>query len=289
MDFILLFLLKKINKNSSNAFRMLIAAAFGAMMACIVGICYWMNDVIKFFLMYIVSSMLMVLIAFGKRKKVDLLKQVIVLYIITYFIGGFMNSIYYYTNLRYHLVRLGEGILYSDISWKVVIITILILTPVILYVIGFLRWFRDIADQTVQVELVMENKSIYTKGLMDTGNCLYDPVNKRPVMVIENTLMDDLLSSEFKEDVEEAKQYIQKDDASSSELNIKPEHLLRLRFVPYQSIGKKQGILIGLILDKVIIHTGKETICNEKVTAAICDNKLSSKEEYHVILHKELL
>jgi stage II sporulation protein GA (sporulation sigma-E factor processing peptidase) len=65
--------------------------------------------------------------------------------------------------------------------------------------------------------------------------------------------------------------------------------LLRLRIIPYSSIGQAQGMMFGLMLDHLVIHTGKETFCCNKITAAISDNSLSPKEEYHVILHKELL
>jgi stage II sporulation protein GA (sporulation sigma-E factor processing peptidase) len=134
----------------------------------------------------------------------------------------------------------------------------------------------------------MEERKVITMGLMDTGNCLYDPIYKRPVMVIEDSLMEELLSTEFRKELEEAKNYVQGNNFDISGLNMESEHLLRLRFVPYTSVGKT-GMMIGLILDKVLIHTGKETICNEKVTVAICDNQLSTKENYHVILHTGLI
>lgn len=288
IDFILLYLLKKVNRKSSNIPRLIGAAAVGGVVAVIVGIFPWMDVVIRFLLMNIAASILMILIAFGRCKPPDLFKQVVVLYLITYFVGGLINSIYYHINFKLLLMKLGNGMIFSNIPMKFVVITFLVLTPAVLLLIWLLRWYQNNSPQTFEVELVLEDRKICTRGLMDTGNCLYDPIYKRPVMVIEDSLIEKLLSTEFRKELEEAKNYVQRNDFDISKWNMESEHLLRLRFVPYRSVDKT-GMMLGLILDKVLIHTGKETICNEKVIAAICENHLSTKDNYHVILHTGLL
>jgi stage II sporulation protein GA (sporulation sigma-E factor processing peptidase) len=264
------------------------AAAIGAASAVIVSIFPWMNVLLKLFILYAAGAVLMIIAAFGRMKLTDLLKQFIVLNLITYFVGGLMNSIYYHTNLRLYLVNLGNGIIFSNIKMIYVGVTILTIALISLLIIKLLRWYQNSVPETYEVELVLDGRSISTRGLMDTGNCLHDPIYKRPVMVIENSLMESLLKPEFAKELEEAKHYLEGNELDTSRWSIGTESILRLRFIPYRSVGKS-GMLLGIKLDKVLIHTGKETICNEKVTAAFCDNRLSSKDEYHVILHKELL
>jgi len=289
IDFILLFLLKQVNRKSSNVPRLIAAAAIGAIFAVIISIFPWMNVIFRFVLMNVLAAILMLRIAFGKLKKADLFKQVIVLYLITYFVGGLLNSIYYHTNFRLYLLKVGDTLIFSNISWKFVAIVIMLLVPATLFFLWLLRCYQSNEHETYEVELFLENRSVHTKGLIDTGNCLYDPIFKKPVMVIENSLLEELLSTEFRNDLENAKRYMVDSNFNTGQWDIGSEHVLRLRFIPYQSIGETQGMMLGLILDKVLIHTGKETICNEKVTAAICDNHLSTKDDYHVILHKKLL
>lgn len=288
IDFLLLIILKKVNRKSSSRLRLIGAAAIGAVFAVIVSIFPWMNVVLRFVLMYVAASVLMIMIAFGRLRMTDLWKQVISLYLITYFVGGFMNSIYYYTGLRLSLMKVGKGLLFSNISIQFVAIAMLLIAPATIFIIWLLRWYKSNAPETYAIELVLENRSIHTKGLMDSGNCLYDPIYKKPVMVIDNELMDELLSPEFRKDLEDAKRYMEGNDFDNVQWNNNTEHVLRLRFVPYQSIGKT-GMMVGLILDKVLIHTGKETICNEKVTAAISESRLSSRNNFQVILHRGLL
>ncbi|NLP34735.1 MAG: sigma-E processing peptidase SpoIIGA [Clostridiales bacterium] len=288
VDLFLLFLLKLVNKKSSSLPRFLLAAAVGALFAVFTGIFPWMNVVIRFLLMNVVASVVMIRICFGKLMATDLLKQTIVLYLITYFVGGMINSIYHYTDFKLYIMNLGNGIAFSNFSWRFITILLLIIMPLILIILWILRWYQRNSLDTYDVDLVLFDRCVHTTGLMDSGNCLYDPIFKRPVMVMENTLVKELLTPEFYKEFEKAKSYVEGNNFDMNGWNISEEHILRLRFIPYQSIGKS-GVMIGINLDKVMINTGKETICNEKVTAAISDNILSSKNKYQVILHKGLM
>ncbi len=287
-DLILILLLKKVSRKRSRGLRIIGAAAFGALMTVIVSLDPWMHIVLRIVLLYGAGALLMIITAFGRLKWADLLKQFLILNLITYFVGGLMNSIYYQTKLRMYLISLGRGIWFSNVSWLTVAASLLVIALLSLLVLRLFTWYRSLTPETYEVELVLEGRSVHTKGLVDTGNCLYDPIYKRPVMVIENTLIKGLLTPEFARDLEKAKQYLEGNELDTGSWNLGTESILRLRFIPYRSVGKS-GMLLGIQLDKVLIGRGKETICNEKVTAAFCDNPLSSKEEYHVILHKELL
>lgn len=278
IDLILIYLLKKVNKKQSSVLRMSLAAALGAISAVIIALYPWMNQIFKFIIMYVFASIIMILLAFGKLSTSDIIKQWIVLNLITYFVGGLMNSIYYHTSLRALSINKG-GLMY-------LLITVSLITIITLFVIWFLRLYQVHRPLIYDVELLLNDRKIRTKGLMDTGNCLYDPIHRSPVMVIEKNMMDNLLTDKIKEEMDKAKKYL------NGEISEMPwdyaDDGFRFNFIPYRSVGKS-GMLLTIRLDKVIIYTGYESICNEKVTVAICDNKLADKSDYHVILHKELL
>lgn len=288
IDLILILLVKKVNKKRSSNLRIILASAMGAICAAIVSINPWMNPLLRFIWMYIVASLLMVFIAFGKIKPSDMLKQWIVLNLITYFVGGFMNSVYYHTKLRILLIRIGKGNIFSNVSVSYVIFSISIIAIITLFMIWLLRLYQVHKPLIYDVELIIEDRHVRTKGLMDTGNCLYDPIRGKPVMLIENEMIDELLTDKIKEDMETAISYMngKSEDMFRQQAD---DSMLRFSFIPYRSVGGS-GMLLGFRLDKVMIHTDKECICNEGVTAAICDSGLiSGKKDYHVILHKELL
>ncbi len=288
IDFILLFLLKKVNRKAGTIKRMLGASAIGAVISAIAGVFPWMNIIIRFLVLNVGAAVLMIWTAFGRMNKLEMIKQVVTLYLITYFAGGLINSIYYYTDFRAKLYHIGNFLVLSNLSWKIIIFLLLALIPTVYLILWLYRWYQSERKETYETELFYKDKSIHTKGLMDTGNCLYDPIYKKPVMVIENELLKKLLPEQKFKELEAVRNCLNGNEKSGIP-EISTDYDLCLKLIPYQSIGKEKGIMLGLVLDKVIIHSGKETLCNERVTAAIYDNYLSVKGDYHILLHKELV
>jgi len=294
IDFILLLLLKMICKRSTSTGRLLLAAAAGGLIAMVVGIFPWMNVFIRFFIMNVSASVIMLLIAYGISSRAEFIRQLICLYLLTYFLGGFINSIYYHSSFRIKLIRLGS-LISSNLTWKAVALCIAIACPAFFLGLWLFRRANSKRRQTLDTELILGDMRVSTKGLVDTGNCLYDPVFRRPVIIIERMLLMDLMPAEQYESLLAINKLIadKGQESASLELPANCEQMdtlpFKLRFIPYRSVGRQNGILLGLVLDKVLVRQGKDAICNEKVTAAICDDVLSVCNDYHVILHKELL
>lgn len=288
MDLFLLYVLKVINKKSSSLIKLLIASAIGGIATALLGIFPWLNVLIRFILMNIVTSLVMIRIAFGKLYLSDMLKQILVFYVITYFFGGLINSIYYYTDIKIIITNLGNGHYLSNLSWGTLIISILIIIPFVLVLIWLYKWYKSNSREIYDVDLKLLDKSIHIKGFMDSGNCLYDPINKKPVIVVDEETIKELISPEFYLCLEKAKKFLGVEKTDISQCDIKKEDFLKLKLIPYTSVGKK-GVLLGMNVDKVMIYTGKDVICNEKVIVAISNNLISPNKKYQVILHKGLM
>ena len=267
----------------------MIAASIGAIVAVVVGIFPWMNIILRFIFMNIAAAVVMLIIAFGRMKVADLMKQLIALYLITYALGGLMNSIYYHTSFRLQVIRLGNLSLFSNISWKYIITITLLMIPAVMLFKWVYQNYQSSIREVYELEMFLDSNSLSTRGLMDTGNCLYDPIFKKPVIIVEYSLIEELLTPQFRYEYERMKSGLMGEKLDIEEWSNDGTHHYNFRIIPYQSIGKPQGLMLGMILDKVLIHSDKEVLCSEKVIAAVCDNHLSIKNEYHVILHKGLL
>ena len=287
LDYILLFLVKKINKRESSLLRRMIASAFGALIAAIVGMNPWMNRFVRFFVMNIATSSIMLMIAFGRLRKSEMLKQMLVLYLITYTAGGLINSLYYHTNIRMQLITIGNRLIYSNLSIKYIMAAALISLAFSVFFIWMIRKYRSKPGAYLKTELRYGDNRIFTKALRDTGNSLCEPISGKPVIILEKPLLFDLLSKEQQEEFNMIEKIYYGKGVIQE--NLDGIHTLSVRIIPYQSIGKPQGILPGLVIDKVLIHTDNETICIENVIAAICENQLSAKKDYQVILHKDMV
>lgn len=294
IDLILLLLHKMIFKSSTSKSRLFLAAAAGGLTAMIAGIFPWMNVYIRFLILNVISLVIMLLIAYGRAGPAKFLRQFISLYLLTYFMGGFINSIYYHSNFRIKLIRLGNMI-GSNLTWKALAFFVAFACLTIILGLWLFRLANNKKRQTLDTELILGDMKVSTKGLVDTGNCLYDPVFGKPVIIIEKKLLMDLMPAEQYRQLLAIKKLIADNGQeyaaceSYDNCGLTDAIPFKLRFIPYQSVGRQNGILLGLVLDKVLVRQGKDAICNERVTAAIYDDMLSTGNDYHVILHKELL
>lgn len=289
LDFLLLFLLKKINRKESTLMRRTAAAFLGAGVAVLISLYPWMNVILRVVIMNIVAAVLMIIIAFGKMGKGDLVKQVITLYFITYAIGGFINTVYYNTSIKIQLIRLGEFLLYRNISWQFIAAIFAIVVIFMIIIIWLYRCYAGSKMELYDVELFLLQNHMKTKGLFDTGNGLFDPVTKKAVIVVETSMIESLLPDTMREGFYKTKALLEGSHTETVGEDGREEETLPLWLIPFRSIGAQKGMMVGLMLDKLVIYEGSKSSCFNRVIAAVCDNQLSPQNEYHVILHKEFI
>jgi stage II sporulation protein GA (sporulation sigma-E factor processing peptidase) len=289
LDFILLYLLKKINRKESTLIRRTAAAVIGAGAAVLVSLDPWMNVILRMVIMNVVTAIFMIIISFGKMGKGDLVKQVIALYFITYAIGGFINTVYYNTNIKIRLIQFGNFFLYSEISWQFIAAIFLIVFLLMLIIIWFYRCYMGSKMELYDVELFLLNNHIKTKGLFDTGNGLLDPMTGKAVIIVETSLIESMLPDSMRTRFHRTKAILEGNHTGTVAEDDGEEEFLPLKLIPFRSIGTKKGMMVGLVLDKLVIYEGSKSSCINRVIAAVCDNQLSPQKEYHVILHKEYM
>lgn len=297
MDIILLIILKKVRKLNSTTIRLVLAGMVGGINACIIALLPNLNMLIKFIFIYIITTCLMVRIAYRYINLKELIKNIIMLFIITFFFGGLLNSLYYYTNLGYFFRELMINGLLSNVKVKF----FLLLSPIIFIVVRlFIKAFEETIRKThniYEVEVKYGSESVKLKGLYDTGNSLREPISKRPVAIAEYSAVKMLLPDKLKNAIEA---YLKNGFFDQDSIGI--EYAPNIRFIPYKSIGKDKGMLIGVIFNEVIVHSIEEVANNElekngndfvsdnvRTIIAMHNGKLSNNDDYQVILHKELL
>jgi stage II sporulation protein GA (sporulation sigma-E factor processing peptidase) len=298
MDFILLQIVRKILKHSCTKIRIFCGALVGAIGACILAVVPDLNGIIQFLISYIIICFAMISITCHQENRKMKIKAVIVLYITTFFLGGLMNSLYYNSNLGFYFRELVHGKLFTNLGisyYAFIILAVIVVIPI--FIEAFLS-FRRGNLELYQTELTYGDKNIQIIGLLDTGNSLYDPIYGKPVIIVEysalipllsidqaNILKEMIDSVEGNSDTSKAKTYFPK----NSIYNNYGEERLNIMLIPYHSIGKKNGMLPAIFLNRVVVKDGEEQICNEKVLAAVSGSKLSKKSAYQMILHRDIM
>ncbi len=297
IDSVLLLLLKIIVHKKCGILRLLSAAAFGGVTAAFINLLPWLHDRIEgkqvLLLLRVIgyiikpaSLVCMVRIAFGKMNWKELIRLSIILFLVTCFAGGFFNSVYYHTKLRLILIQLDASVIFSNIPMGYILLTFIGIILLTVLLVWLRKRYHGSKKDIYEIELICGAMSTKSKGLVDTGNCLFDPISRKPVIIVEKQVMEQIIPSECVSllQINEIGM-IQKEAAAGQELWDR----YRFRLIPYRSIGKEQGILPGIVLDRIQLRVGEETYCQEKVTAAIYHRALSMGGEYQVILHKGLL
>ena len=136
----------------------------------------------------ILISMMMIWIAFGYKRLRNYTLNLSVFYLITFAMGGAMIGTHYLLRFNFDLsnsIFLASMRGFGDpISWIFVVLGF----PILMFLSRrtFDQWenVKIQYDQLVEVELFINSNTVKLKGLVDSGNQLYDPLSKRPVMIV---------------------------------------------------------------------------------------------------------
>lgn len=263
MDFIILYFTNKIFiKKDIPIKKIIFAAIVGALGVCCL-IFIDVNKILKFIFTYIIINLFMIKIAFNPKTLISSLKYVIFVYIITFIVGGILN-ISYNNNSLYRLIIL-------------ILITLIVLKVLEKLInninIPFKKFYK--------IKIIYESKKVYANGLMDTGNFLETASNK-PIIIAEYDLIKDIIPKNISDFF--YKYY------NFGILNLEDKELMKkIRYIPYSTIGKKDGLLLGVVANNIEIYTDEFSIINDKIIVAVYYGNLTKNKSYQVILHKNLL
>ncbi len=135
-----------------------------------------------------------------------------------------------------------------------------------------------------KVEMKFDQKTCAGKGFLDTGNSLKDPLTSKPVIVAEYDFLKDCLPG----DVREAMENNQDEGRMLDEL-ILSSWSRRLRLIPFTSIGKSNGMLVGIRADEVKVDLGKDHPLYKNMVIGIYKGKLSSHNKYQMLVPAEIV
>ena len=111
-----------------------------------------------------------------------------------------------------------------------------------------------------RVDLYLGSEKYQIKGMIDTGNGLRDPISGKAVNILDRATARKLFGEESIKDV---------------------------RYIPYQSIGKKAGVLPAFQFDRMCVW--RDTECwVERPQIAISEEAISKGGEYVMILNPNL-
>lgn len=282
MNYLILFSTAKLTKSRYKKINILLASVAGAIYA--VFYYYPGFEYLYTWFLKIIFSLFIIVVAFNPYTLKEFCRKILVFYIVSIIFGGAAFGIYYLINgVKFAY----KGIFYID-SFPVKLLLASILLAYIFvrfswgYIISKIKREKILLD----VSIIKEDKKAYLVALLDTGNSLTDPITNLPVLVAEYEAIKELLPLEIQRIFEENKE--NNLNAIASVLS-RSEWITRFRFIPFNSLGVENGLLIGFKPDGIRIedNSGKNFI--RDIIVAIYNKKLSRDGEYSALLHPEIL
>ncbi len=179
MDFTLLLLTGQILHWKRRPGRILLGSFTGAMGAIGLLMLPAQGFFVTFCFGYVMTSALMIRIAFATQGKRQLIKGILYLYGITFLTGGIFQM------------------LFSRITLPIVLAGCFSILILILLLEG-VRGLKYKTQSIYDVTLSYHQRSRTVKGLRDTGNRLKEPIFGRPVCVADAQVMRELLDEHAK-------------------------------------------------------------------------------------------
>lgn len=280
MNYIILFATGVILKIKIKHIRLILASLIGAIytiIAYISALRIYSNIFLKFIL-----SLIIIYIAFNPKSVKKLFKFTLIFYLTSFVFGGAAFALIYIVKPQ-DILR-NNGLVLNTNSLKTIFISAIIAFAII--IIGFKVVKNKISakDMYCNIKIILNQKEIETKAMIDTGNFLREPITNTPVIVVEHTLLYDCMPKEILNHLET----ILGGDFSEIPDKVREEYISRLKVIPFSSLGKQNGMLLGIKADKVIIKSDEEEKENDNVIIGIYNKSLTKRGEYRALLGIEL-
>jgi len=282
MNFSILWITFRISKVKASFWRLWVSAGIGALYAII----FFMPgfEVLNSFFLKIALSLVMLLVAFKFNTLKDFFKAFTFFYVTTFVFGGVALGLYFFTQ-DYIAIERGVFVIKDYPVNKLIIAGVLVI--ILVHTMWrFIRLHLSKDQLLYKVKIYFEGKEVTVDALLDTGNMLLDPVSRHPVMVAEFSKIRELLPQEIQEI------FIgpyEDDFHAILQVVSRSSWIERFRIIPYATVGKAGGILVGFKPDEVLILKNGRWHTAGDIVVGICNHKLSSNQHYQALVHPEIV
>ncbi len=284
INYLILYVTAKFSRYRTSTLRLFSGAIIGALY---VGVIIVEPDIKVFYttLAKILLSFFIIAVTFSPRKVMTFIKTLVIFYISTFIFAGAALAFLFF-NEQGGFVKNGIVYVFGQSKWSLMffsLVTVGIIIKIFMEVIQS-KFTRE--NLLIPVKIAFDNRKIGFPALVDTGNSLKDPLTNIPVMVVEFKALEELLPIEIKDIFKNSKE----DDLSCVTTTISTSKWFsRFRLIPFSSLGKENGMLIGFKPDFIEIGEEEDKRDVKNVIVGIYNRSLSRNEKYKALLGPELV
>lgn len=280
MNYIILFATGIILKKKIIHKRLILSSLLGAIYSIVA---YISNlGIYSSFVLKIILSVLIVYIAYNPQNVKQLCKDVLIFYLSSFVFGGAAFAFIYIIKPQDILMK--NGLFLGTYPLKTIFLGSIIAFIIIITAFKIVRLRITQKDIFCDLEIILNNKKIEVKAMFDTGNLLKEPITNTPVIVVEHTLLYECIPKEILDNLEK----ILGGDFDTVSDEIKNEYMTKLKCIPFSSLGKENGMLLGIKPEAVNVIVDGNIKKIEKVIIGIYNKSLTKRGEYRALIGMEL-
>ena len=226
-----------------------------------------------------ILAIVMVYIAFNPQNMKNMWKQLVIFYLTSFVFGGVALYLIYF--IKPQDVFIKNGIFVGDYVLKAIFLGAIIAFIIIKISIKFMKTKINAKDMFCKIKIKLNGKEIETKAMIDTGNLAKEPITNTPVVIVESSLLEKVLPKEILNSI---------DNILAGKLDgVKEEYISRLRCIPFSSLGKQNGMLLGIKADEIIVEKEEENKISKDVIIGVYERSLTKRGEYRALIGLELI
>lgn len=287
INYLILLVTSKFSKNKAASLRLFLSSLLGTVYLVLMLILPDMKIYTTVF-SKLLLSIAMVAVAFSFRKITVFLKTLAMFYAATFLFAGAGFALMFF-NRDWGIIKNGvlvSPLTFLDTTWTELLLAVAV-TLIILRVVWDTVHSRFIKEKLlVKISITFDNKATVLSALVDTGNSLHDPLTNMPVVVVEFSAIKELLP----EDIRNIFENDSENDLNSVSATIAGSNWFsRFRLIPFTSLGRENGILIGFKPDYIEIAADEEKKGVRDVIVGIYNKALSKNQQYSALMNPELI
>ncbi|MHB9095636.1 MAG: sigma-E processing peptidase SpoIIGA [Eubacteriales bacterium] len=275
----------RINKLSAGWLRITAGAVVGAVYSFAAA--FPQLGLLHGFWLKILFSVFMFAVSFAPLNPKRFITSLAVFYIVSFSLGGFFIGILYFFRTGPFYTYIGDlSRLVAQYFWPGLFITI---AAYVLFTRFAGRLIHKKLAQSlfrVPLKVLFDELHIEVEALIDTGNNLQDPLSHTPVVVVEYNVLKNIFPVEIQTAFEGGPD---PDLMRILDSLAETSWSKRFRVIPFTSLGKENGLLIGFRPDRIEVLNGASSVCTKNVVVGIYQNELSPEGSYRALLHPDIL
>lgn len=281
MNSIILYAASIILKIKTKFIRIFISSIIGSIYAIIL---YITNlKIYTSIISKILLSIIMVYIAYNPQNVKKLWKQILIFYLTSFVFGGV--SLYLIYVIKPQDILIENGMFIGEYVLKVIMLAAIVAYLVIKISLKIIKTKISPKDMYCKIKFKLNGKEVETKAMIDTGNLVKEPITNTPVIIVESSLLYDVLPKEILNNLDN----ILGGNLDEIPEEIQNEYIAKLRCIPFTSLGKQNGMLVGIKVEEVEIENEEETKMSNNVIIGIYDKSLTKRGEYRALVGMEVI